>query len=180
MFDTVKNSLGSNWPRRTPTLSIEWGQIDPKGNRRVKRKMSYQLSTSCVLYEPHAHKHVRGWHNELSSNHCCYRVALPSGKPPSGSVFWSNGSLSFHRVYLAASQWDAARGRGRGRGLRLATAALLWSRPHSPFPLTRGHIHDPTLLLLERTAALAVIHHVRENNPPSCFYLPRITDWPAV
>jgi len=32
----VKNSLGSNWPQRTPTLSIEWGQIDPKGNRRVK------------------------------------------------------------------------------------------------------------------------------------------------
>jgi len=36
MFDTVKNSLGSNWPQRTPTLNIEWGQIDPKGNRRVK------------------------------------------------------------------------------------------------------------------------------------------------
>jgi len=33
----VKNSLGSNWPQRTPTLNIEWGQIDPKGNRRVKR-----------------------------------------------------------------------------------------------------------------------------------------------
>jgi len=32
----VKNSLGSNWPQRTPTLNIEWGQIDPKGNRRVK------------------------------------------------------------------------------------------------------------------------------------------------
>jgi len=32
MFD----SLGSNWPQRTPTLNIEWGQIDPKGNRRVK------------------------------------------------------------------------------------------------------------------------------------------------
>jgi len=32
---TVKNSLGSNWPERTPTLNIEWGQIDPKGNRRV-------------------------------------------------------------------------------------------------------------------------------------------------
>jgi len=30
MFDTVKNSLGSNWPQRTPTLNIEWGQIDPK------------------------------------------------------------------------------------------------------------------------------------------------------
>jgi len=36
MFDTVKNSLGSNWPQGTPTLNIEWGQIDPKGNRRVK------------------------------------------------------------------------------------------------------------------------------------------------
>jgi len=78
MFYTVKNSLGSNWPQRTPmrtscvqdienisscefevfpnkfgkilkyeakktkpiivleTLNIEWGQIDPKGNRRVK------------------------------------------------------------------------------------------------------------------------------------------------
>jgi len=34
----VKNSLGSNWPQRTPTLNIEWGQIDPKGNRRVKIK----------------------------------------------------------------------------------------------------------------------------------------------
>jgi len=32
----VKNSLGSNLPQRTPTLNIEWGQIDPKGNRRVK------------------------------------------------------------------------------------------------------------------------------------------------
>jgi len=32
----VKNSLGSNWAQRTPTLNIEWGQIDPKGNRRVK------------------------------------------------------------------------------------------------------------------------------------------------
>jgi len=31
----VKNSLGSNWPERTPTLNIEWGQIDPKDNRRV-------------------------------------------------------------------------------------------------------------------------------------------------
>jgi len=30
MFDTVKNTLGSNWPERTPTLNIEWGQIDPK------------------------------------------------------------------------------------------------------------------------------------------------------
>jgi len=30
MFDTVKNSLGSNWPERAPTLNIEWGQIDPK------------------------------------------------------------------------------------------------------------------------------------------------------
>jgi len=30
MFDTVKNSLGSNWLERTPTLNIEWGQIDPK------------------------------------------------------------------------------------------------------------------------------------------------------
>jgi len=30
MFDTVKNSLGSNGPQRTPTLNIEWGQIDPK------------------------------------------------------------------------------------------------------------------------------------------------------
>jgi len=37
MFGTVKNSLGSNWPHGTPTLNIEWGQIDPKGNRRVKR-----------------------------------------------------------------------------------------------------------------------------------------------
>jgi len=37
MFDTVKNSLGSNWPQRTPTFNIEWGQIDPKGNRRFKR-----------------------------------------------------------------------------------------------------------------------------------------------
>jgi len=80
MFYTVKNSLGSNWPQRTPmgtscvqdsenisckcyvfpvvpnklgkvmkyefykimsiiyfeTLNIEWGHIDPKGNRRVK------------------------------------------------------------------------------------------------------------------------------------------------
>jgi len=26
MFD----SLGSNWPERTQTLNIEWGQIDPK------------------------------------------------------------------------------------------------------------------------------------------------------
>jgi len=32
----VKNSLGSNWPQRTPTLNFEWGQTDPKGNRRVK------------------------------------------------------------------------------------------------------------------------------------------------
>jgi len=80
MFYTVKNSLGSNWPQRTPmrtscvqdienisscafdvfpvvpnklgkvmkyesklmmsiifleTLNFEWGQMDPKGNRRV-------------------------------------------------------------------------------------------------------------------------------------------------
>jgi len=38
----VKNSLGSNWPERTPTLNIEWGQIDPKGNRRVK-------AFTCIL-----------------------------------------------------------------------------------------------------------------------------------
>jgi len=47
MFDTVKNSLRSNWPQRTPTLNIEWGQIDPKGNRRVKswrrRKTFFRL-----------------------------------------------------------------------------------------------------------------------------------------
>jgi len=81
MFYTLKNSLGSNWPRKTPmrtscvqdienisscefdvfpvitnklgkvmkyeakqmmsiifleTSNIEWGQIDPKGHRRVK------------------------------------------------------------------------------------------------------------------------------------------------
>ncbi|TNN89297.1 hypothetical protein EYF80_000585 [Liparis tanakae] len=44
---------------------------------------------------------------------------------------------------------------------RMATAALWWSRPHSPFPLTRGEsdchsgqtqlIHDPTLLLVEQS-----------------------------
>jgi len=36
MFDTVKNS--SNWPQRTPTLNIEWGQIDPKGNRGLNKE----------------------------------------------------------------------------------------------------------------------------------------------
>jgi len=29
MFDSEKQP-GSNWPQRTPTLNIEWGQIDPK------------------------------------------------------------------------------------------------------------------------------------------------------
>jgi len=46
MFDTVKNSLGSNWPQRTPTLNIEWGQVDPKGNRRVK-PFTYKLTCLC-------------------------------------------------------------------------------------------------------------------------------------
>jgi len=88
MFYTVTNSLGSNWPQRTPmgtscvqdienisscefyvfpvvpkklgkvvkyeakkmmsiiflqTLNIEWGQIDPKGHRRVKHNNNNQI-----------------------------------------------------------------------------------------------------------------------------------------
>jgi len=94
MFYTVKNSLGSNWPQRTPmrtscvqdiknisacefyvfpvvpgklekvmkyevkimmsfifleTLNIEWGQIDPKGNRRVKTVQVTLAFTEWVL-----------------------------------------------------------------------------------------------------------------------------------
>jgi len=45
----VKNSLGSNWPQGTPTLNIEWGQIDPKGNRRVKEG-KWDIWSSVLLY----------------------------------------------------------------------------------------------------------------------------------
>jgi len=108
MFCTVKNSLGSNWPQRTPmrtscvqgienisscefyvypvvpnklgkvmkyeakkimsiiyleTSNIEWGQIDPKGKRRVKRvltlrRIDFQL---CRLERP-----------EPTPGHCGY------------------------------------------------------------------------------------------------------------
>jgi len=49
MFDTVKNSLRSNWPERTPTLNIEWGQIDPKGNRRVKKSLVEDISFKILV-----------------------------------------------------------------------------------------------------------------------------------
>jgi len=52
MFDTGKNSLGSNWPQRTPTLNIEWGQIDPKVTGGLKNnnliKTSFVASNEWI------------------------------------------------------------------------------------------------------------------------------------
>jgi len=97
MFYTVKNSLESNWPQRTPmrtscvqdsenisscefhvfpvvpnklgkvvkyeakiimsiiyleTLNNEWGQIDPKGNRRVKSSTLFLQHVTCGTWAP--------------------------------------------------------------------------------------------------------------------------------
>jgi len=67
----VKNSLGSNWPERTPTLNIEWGQIDPKGNRRVKNKLRFKATV-------------------MSSHVGCVLLLLDqTPAPPFGSVFFT-------------------------------------------------------------------------------------------
>jgi len=52
MFDTVKNSLGSNWPQRTPTLNIEWGQIEGNsaGGAWIPREATGSLSVLRVLF----------------------------------------------------------------------------------------------------------------------------------
>jgi len=57
----VKNSLGSNWPQRTPTLNIEWGQIDPKGNRRVKqrKKRNFLISSEIFVTQHFLHGYWR-------------------------------------------------------------------------------------------------------------------------
>jgi len=143
MFDTVKNSLGSNWPQRTPmgtscvrdienisscefyvfpvvpnklgkvmkyeakimmsiiyleTSNIKWGQIDPKGNRRVK-------CSNCPYTCKASHEirlcRKQGRSSQVSGvTHClparrtlCSWVEAGGALPGDGSAPWSKLAL---------------------------------------------------------------------------------------
>jgi len=49
LFVDYLNSLGSNWPQRTPTLNIEWGQIDPKVTGGLKVNFFSEWATTKTV-----------------------------------------------------------------------------------------------------------------------------------
>jgi len=73
----VKNSLGSNWPERTQTLNIEWGQIDPKVTRRVNIQLVVTAppagqnrisSLACRHTDVDSRFYFQGWPQRRGNN----------------------------------------------------------------------------------------------------------------
>jgi len=109
----VKNSLGSNWPQGTPTLNIEWGQIDPKGNRRVKIPLNELLWSPlltarrpfCLLITSECVKHqTRGPPPPLTSSRRKLKAFSQSLlsfsvlSNPSRFTVWESKSFSINHV----------------------------------------------------------------------------------
>jgi len=134
MFDTVKNSLGSNWPQRTPTLNIEWGQIDPKGNRRVKVHFSLHhnswINLFLMLQKPDLYC-------EGASDDTTYRrptafvrrECVRQQRKSFSTVLLSQSDLSLGGSDESSSSWPTAEGNHSLAGHSWRRRANYWLTP---------------------------------------------------